>query len=242
MKINKWTIFICVIMLIISGVLVYMISDVNTKTYDLALGVFTGFLVSLVIAIVNYLHQKYLIYNSVMTQISDIFINTYIIHCMTGMILEKVQNLNKLDDLNYRSILGMADLNIGFATGMNTKLFVPIVGIGKKYQAIIEMMEFENDLSNLKFCIGKIQSYSLEHDLLQVEMTQRPPTQEEIALLQSKRCLVLVQTAKLHEYEASLLQKIDKIATPFYGKNENSWINRKNILFAQAERIMQQNK
>lgn len=73
-------------------------------------------------------------------------------------------------------------------------------------------------------------------------MTQRPPTQEEIALLQSKRCLVLVQTARLHEYEASLLQKIDKIATPFYGKNENSWINRKNILFAQAERIMQQNK
>lgn len=126
MKINKWTIFICVIMLIISGVLVYMISDVNTKTYDLALGVFTGFLVSLVIAIVNYLHQKYLIYNSVMTQISDIFINTYIIHRMTGMILEKVQNLNKLDDLN-----------IGFATGMNTKLFVPIDGIGKKYQAII---------------------------------------------------------------------------------------------------------
>ena len=242
MKINKWTIIICVIMLIISGALVYTIPDTNTKIFGLALGVFTGFLVSWVIAIVNYLHQKYLIYNSVMTQISDIFINTYIIHCMTGMILHRVQNLNMLDDLNYRSILGMADLNIGFATSMNTKLFAPIVGIGKKYQAIIEMIEFENDLSNLKFCIGKIQSYSLEHDLLQLEMTQRPPTQEEFALLQGKRYLVLVQTAKLHEYEASLLQKIDKIAISFYGKGENSWTNRKNILFAQAERILQQNK
>lgn len=242
MKINKWTIIICVIMLIISGVLVYIILDTNTKMFGLALGVFTGFLVSLVIAIVNYLHQKYFIYNSVMTQISDIYINTYIIHRMTGMILDKVQNLNKLDDLNYRSILGMADLNIGFATSMNTKLFAPILGIGKKYHAIIEMMEFENDLSNLKFCIGKIQSYSLEHDLLQMEMTQRPPTPEEIALLQSKRNLVLVQTAKLHEYEASLLEKINKIAKPFYGKDENSWNNRKNVLFAQAERIMQQNK
>ena len=59
--------------------------------------------------------------------------------------MHRVQNLNKLDDLNYRSILGMADLNIGFATRMNTKLFAPILGIGKKYQAIIEMMEFEND-------------------------------------------------------------------------------------------------
>jgi len=103
MKINKWTIIICVIMLTISGTLIYMISNTATKLFGLALGVFTGFLVSLVIAIVNYLHQKYLIYNAVKTQISDIFINTYILHRMTGMILDKVQNLNKLDDLNYRS-------------------------------------------------------------------------------------------------------------------------------------------
>ena len=73
-------------------------------------------------------------------------------------------------------------------------------------------------------------------------MTQRPTTPEEIALLQGKRNVVLIQTAKLHEYEASLLQKIDKIAIPFYGKGENSWHNRKNVLFAQAERIIQQNK
>lgn len=242
MKVNKWTIIICIIMIIFLGDLVYIIPDTNTKMSNLTTGVFTGLLVSLVIAIINYLHYKYLIYNSVMTQILDIFTNTYIIYRMTGMILEKVQNLNKLEDLNYKSILGMADLNIGFAASMNTKLFAPILGLGKKYQAIIEMREFENDLSNLKFCIGKIQSYSLEHDLLQMEMTQRETTPEGIALLQGKRNLVLVQTAKLHEYEASLLQKIDKIAIPFYGKGENSWANRKNVLFAQAERIMRQNK
>lgn len=242
MKVNKWTIIFCTIMIIILGYLIYVIPDSNTKMFNLTMGVFTGLLVSLVMAIINYLHQKYLIYNSVMTQISDIFINTYIIHRMTEMILEKVQNLNKLEDLNYKSILGMADLNVDFATSMNTKLFAPILGIGKKYQAIIEMREFENDLSNLKFCIGRIQSYSLEHDLFQMEMTQRQITPEEIALLQGKRNLVLVQTAKLHEYEAFLLQKIDKIAIPFYGKGVNSWANRKNVLFAQAERIMQQNK
>ena len=242
MKVNKWTIIICTIMIIFFCGLVYVIPNTNTKMFNLTMGVFTGLLVSLIMAIINYLHQKYLIYNSVMTQISDIFINTYIIHRMTGMILEKVQNLNNLEDLNYRLIFGMADLNVDFATSMNTKLFAPILRIGKKYQAIIEMREFENDLSNLKFCIGKIQSHSLEHDLCQMEMTQRPTTPEEMALLQGKRNLVLVQTAKLHEYEASLLQKIDKIAIPFYGKDENSWVNRKNVLFAQAERIMQQNK
>lgn len=88
------------------------------------------------LAIVNYLHQKYLIYNSVTAQISDIFINTYIIHRITGMILDRVQNLSKLDDLNYRSILGMADLNIGFATSMNTKLFSPIVGLERNIKRL----------------------------------------------------------------------------------------------------------
>ena len=77
MKVNKWTIIICTIMIIFLGDLVYMIPDTNTKMLNLTMGVFTGLLVSLIMAIINYLHQKYLIYNSVMTQISDIFINTY---------------------------------------------------------------------------------------------------------------------------------------------------------------------
>lgn len=73
------------------------------------------------------------------------------------------------------------------------------------------MMEFENDLSNLKFCIGKIQSYSLEHDLLQMEITQRPPTQEEIALLQSKRYLVLIKSQCLFMVKMKIPGLIEKM-------------------------------
>ena len=150
MKVNKWIIIICIIMIIFLGYSVYMIPDTNTKILNLTMGVFTGLFVSLVMSIINYLHQKYSIYNSVTTQISDIFINTYIIHRMTGIILEKVQNLNKLEELNYRSILGMADLNIGFAASMNTKLFAPILGLGKRYQAIIEIMHWNMIYFNWK--------------------------------------------------------------------------------------------
>ena len=60
--------------------------------------------------------------------------------------------------------------------------------------------------------------------------------------LQGKRHLVIVQTAKLHEYEASLLQKIDKIAVPFYCRKKSAWEDRKKLLFAQADRILQQSK
>ena len=173
MKVNKYTIIACVIMLIVSGIFVYRIQDTSDKLFILFVGIFTGFLVSLVSAIVNYLHQKSIIFNSVMIQIADIFVNTLIIHRMTGIIVEKTQMMTRLDDLNYKSILSLADLNIGFASSMNTKLYSPIIKGGSKNNAIAEMMEFENDLMNLKFCIGKLQSYALEHDLLWMEMNNR---------------------------------------------------------------------
>lgn len=242
MKVNKYTIIACVIMLIVSGIFVYRIQDTGDKLFILFVGIFTGVLVSLVSAIVNYLHQKNIIFNSVMTQIADIFVNTLIIHRMTGMIVEKTQTMTRLDDLNYKSILSLADLNIGFASSMNTKLYSPIIKGGSKNNAINEMMEFENDLMNLKFCIGKLQSYALEHDLLWMEMNNRQYSLEELNALQGKRHLVIVQTAKLHEYEASLLQKIDKIAAPFYCSKKSTWEERKKLLFAQADRILQQSK
>ncbi len=242
MKVNKYTIIACLIMLMVSGIFVYGIQDTNDKLFILFVGIFTGFLVSLVSAIVNYLHQKNLIFNSVMTQIADIYVNTLIIHRMTGIIVEKTQMMTRLDDLNYKSLLSLADLNIGFASSMNTKLYSPIIKGGSKNNAITEMMEFENDLMNLKFCIGKLQSYALEHDLLWMEINNRQYSKEELNALQGKRHLVIVQTAKLHEYEASLLQKIDKIAVPFYCSKNLTWEDSKKMLFAQADRILQQSK
>lgn len=242
MKVNKYTIIACLIMLMASGIFVYGIQDTNDKLFILFVGIFTGFLVSLVSAIVNYLHQKNFIFNSVMTQIADIYVNTLIIHRMTGIIVEKTQMMTRLDDLNYKSLLSLADLNIGFASSMNTKLYSPIIKGGSKNNAITEMMEFENDLMNLKFCIGKLQSYALEHDLLWMEINNRQYSKEELNALQGKRHLVIVQTAKLHEYEASLLQKIDKIAVPFYCSKNLTWEDSKKMLFAQADRILQQSK
>lgn len=118
--------------------------------------------------------------------------------------------------------------------------FAPLVTVGKKYNAIRDMKEFENDLFNLKLCIGKIQNAALEHDLLLSIMQARPLTLDENNKLNNLRTLVLVQTAKVHEYQASLLQKIDKIAVPFYGKGNKSWDSVKQQLFVKADRIIKQ--
>ena len=55
---------------------------------------------------------------------------------------------------------------------------------------------------------------------------------EEHKLLCDKRNLVNVRTAKIHEYEASLM--IDAVAVNFFNKSKNEWIEKKGILIQQV--------
>lgn len=60
---------------------------------------------------------------------------------------------------------------------------------------------------------------------------------EENKLLHDKRNLVNIKTAKIHEYEASLLIQLDDIANYFYIKPKNLWEEKKNILNQKAMQI-----
>lgn len=60
---------------------------------------------------------------------------------------------------------------------------------------------------------------------------------EENKLLHDKRNLVNIKTAKIHEYEASLLIQLDSIDNYFYIKPQNLWEEKKNILNQKAMQI-----
>ena len=57
---------------------------------------------------------------------------------------------------------------------------------------------------------------------------------EEHKLLCDKRNLVNVRTAKIHEYEASLMKELDAVAVNFFNKSKNEWIEKKGILIQQV--------
>lgn len=243
MKANKYTIIVCAVMGVIACIDMIAIKDSSSKFFAVTVGIFTGILVSLVSTIVIYFDKRATIFQAVKSNIADIFINLSIIHSMTGNILNQIQYFYNLKELNYKMIIGLAELNTSFASGMQIGLYEPMFPAGKKNNAINDMKEFENDLYNLKLCIGKIQNAALEHDLLltMISNSNRQPTTDESNRLNEFRTLVLVQTAKVHEYQAYLLQKIDRIAVPFYGKGNNSWDNIKKQLFAKADMLLKQN-
>lgn len=243
MKANKYTIIACVIIGIISCITMIAINNSSSKSFIVAVGIFTGVLVSLVSTIVSYCDKRGTIYHAVESNIADIFINLHIIYSMTGNILNQIQYFYGLKELNYKMLIGLAELNTSFASSMQLGTYEPLFPIGKKHYAIKDMRQFEKDLFNLKLCIGKIQNAALEHDLLltMISNCNRQPTVDEGTRLNELRTLVLVQTAKVHQYQDSLLHEIDKIAGPFYGKGNNSWDNVKKQLFVKADMILKQN-
>ena len=96
---------------------------------------------------------------------------------------------------------------------------------------------------NLKFCISNIQKNVLDADLLQLEKTTFIPSPmantfpKESLLIETRNC-VNVQTAKVHEYETSLLLELDDLGFEIFGQD---WEKKKSGLTSQAANILQRN-
>ena len=66
-------------------------------------------------------------------------------------------------------------------------------------------------------------------------------SEEEEELLKNKRNLVIIQTAKVHEYEAALLNKLDDVANAFY-KRPGIWGKYKQEMQKSVENVLREAK
>lgn len=87
-------------------------------------------------------------------------------------------------------------------------------------------LEYTNGLYNLKSCLGKLECAALDADILQNQLYIKQINNqfisvEENKLLSDKRNFVNIRTAKIHEYEASLLLQLDTVAENFFKKSKN---------------------
>ena len=237
MKVSKITIITCVILDIIIGAFIGLTYGKYTIARDLFYGVFTGIVVSIVMALINYFYEKSLIFSKAKNQLLDTYIDLLIIHQMTGSILGRVIYTPKLDDLNFRAVVSLSDIAVHSIDKSSLNAYSPFTKKGKWLKLILNADAFEDKLYNLKFCLNNIQKNVLDADILQLEKTLYVgvPFPKE-AILVETRNLVNVQTAKVHEYEASLLQELDSLASEFYG---DSWTERKSTLVSQATQILQ---
>ena len=244
MKVSKITVSVCTLLDILLGIFIVNIPEAYALTLNILLGVFTGLFVSMVTSLICYFHEKATIISKAKGDLPDVYIDLLIVKQMTGSLLSRIIYTYRLDDLNYRAIISISDLMVHSIDRNSLKLYSPFLKYGKWAKLIGNIDLFEDKLYNLKFCLNNIQKTVLDADLLQLEKSSIIPSSmpnifPKEAILIETRNNINIQTAKVHEYEASLLLELDDLGFKIFGQD---WEKTKSDLTIQAEKILERNK
>lgn len=244
MKVNKITAFICLIITIISGCLL-MIYKNNEMLQSILSGIFTGFIVSLVVAVIGYFHERAKIIEAIDENIRSSFLNITVISKIAGNVLPTIHTSNDIQDLPFKNIVGLASLNPEFIIKMNLGLYSPVFTTSKQALVCKRLKEFLQTTYNIKNFSSRIESCVLNYNLQKLRIRNNElrgiiVTTYELQNLDNIKNDILVLTAKLHEYTTCQAIEAGKIAKDFYGykKKHLYWDDIEADLLREAENIV----
>lgn len=242
MKINKITMLICAIITLISGIILVFIND--TMLQGVVSGIFTGFIVSVVTAVIGYFYEREIILEKTDNNIRSLYVNLNVISKMLANILPQIYKSASLEKLPFACVAELSKLSIEFSDNMDFGLFVPIYKNGKIAQVYDELKELRQTLYNIKNTVADIQICVQDYTIKSLELENSklkgiPLTPAAYEALNESKNAINVKTAKLHEYVAGKALDLDKIAKKFYDcrRNTPSWEELKKILMQEAENI-----
>ena len=88
--------------------------------------------------------------------------------------------------------------------------------------------KFSNDLYILKHSFEILEICAKDAEILRLHLCVKKSnnqfvSEDENNALIDKRHVVTVRAAKIHEYQASLIQRLDEIAKAYYGNKSTMW-------------------
>lgn len=240
MKVNKITAIVCMLMSFISGVLLFFYKD-NVILQSILSGIFTGFIVSFVVAVIGYFHERAKIMEAVGENIKSLFLNISVMSMILGNVLPQIHNSVAIQDLPFRNIYSLSCLNSEFIEKMNLGLYSPVFSKSGKSVVCKNLKVFRQTTNNLKNCSSNITIQVSKYNILILDIqkdrmmgTPTNPVQEK--KIDDLKNLINISTAKFHEYTTAQSLEIGKIAENFFG--DKSWKECKVGLLKEAENIV----
>lgn len=208
-------------------------------------GIFTGFIVSLVISIIGYFHERNIILEKTDSNIKSLYINMMVLSKIIGSVLPEIHKAASMETLPFKNISGLSELNVSFTEKMDLGLFSPFWKWGRLAHIYTELIEFQRVLYNIKNISVNLEVQTMEFTIKILEMqhaqlqgVQLSPTVFEN--VNELRNLINIRTAKLHEYVTGQTLELENIAKSFYSyKNRKCpWEMIKANLMVQVEDIV----
>lgn len=251
MKINKNTAITCMILIILSGIIVIFLGQSIRQTswcetiQSIMLGIFSSFIVSFVISLVGYFHERRIIIEKTENNVKSLYINMCVLSQIIGNTLQQIHTSSDLERLPFSHISGLSTLNVDYLNNMDLGLFQPVCKRGKFTKVYIDLLEFQQIAYNIKNISMNLQTQVLEHSnqclkMRNDELLGIPVMPLNLQNLDALKNLINIKTAKLHEYVTGKTFELEKIIKMFYkikGKKQ-SWEDIKPILLMQIEEIV----
>lgn len=242
MKVNKITTIVCLLMTIISGVLLFYKDNVMLQS--ILSGIFTGFIVSLVVAVIGYFHERAKIIKAVEENIKSLFLNITVMSKILGKVLPQIHNSVAIQDLPFSNVYSLSGLNPEFIEKMNLGLYSPVFPKSTKTIVCKSLIAFRQTTYKIKNCSSNLTRQVLNYNILLLEIQknqmmgmQTNPMQEKN--LDDLKNLINISTARLHEYTTVQSLEIGKIAKYFFG--DKVWKDIEARLLIEVEDILNEN-
>ena len=229
MRINKWIIFGSCVVGIVGHIAIVI--QINKVVESIGISLLAGAIVSIVTSALYYVYERQSFLAKIKTLLPQFYVNLSVIKSLTGDTLSKVAQAVQKSTLNYNILTSIAEETVLLLNGYQNGVFTCILPRGKVGQNVKMFENYISEIRNLKYCLSKVWIFALDADALSYQlgtkqMSGQFVTPDEDSYYRSKCDLVTIRTAKVHEYEASLLQKLDEVAVMFYSVDDWTKIKR----------------
>lgn len=244
MKVSKITFIVCVIITFISCVFIVVFED-NNLLQSIFSGVFTGFIVSDVTALIGYYHERAKIYTAIDQNIKELYLNLTVISKILGKVLPQIHTAEEMPESYFHNLSELSKLNQEFFDSMNLKLFSPFCHRSVKAIICEDLKDLCQDMYSVKHNSMSLETKTLEYNKIYLTIKNSQINgiqvdQSQLMNLDIQKNLVNISAAKLHEYIACKASEIGKIAKKFYGHKNRQliWGEIEAHLNNQAENII----
>ena len=128
MKININIVIICTIVNLLSilGLCIVELFSfsyiIHTILQNIIIGIFSSSIISIIISLAAYFHERYHIYNKIFSNAKDLYINLFFLSYVINNNIQKL-NFTDISNLEFRYIGELSDLNIKLIQNMDLEIF-----------------------------------------------------------------------------------------------------------------------
>lgn len=245
MKINKWLIYIGAIIGIIGIALIVFFYE-NIIIENIGISLLAGSILSTTTSLIYYIYERKRSISHIVNVLPSVYMNLSVIKELTGKIVSQVGNAQLFGTLEYKHLSSIADMNVILVSGNSAEEFCGLLKNDRDEKAVSQYKKYIEEIKNLRYCLGRVEYFALDADTIYYALQNKRIcgqmiSEEEEELLKNKRNLVIIQTAKVHEYEAALLNKLDDVANAFY-KRPEIWGKYKQEMQKSVENVLREAK